>query len=73
MYANVSKFLIWIPHENIGDPYLFFLSELSPILEFIPFNKVTLKSRIFVLLLLSWASSVGEAALESGSVGGKVF
>ena len=34
MYANVH---IWIPHENIGDPYFFFLSELSPILELFPF------------------------------------
>ena len=33
MYANILKFHIWIPHEKIGDPYLFFLSELSPILE----------------------------------------
>ena len=34
MYANVLKFYIWIPHENIGDPYFFFFSsELSPILE----------------------------------------
>ena len=23
MYANVLKFHIWIPHENIGDPYFF--------------------------------------------------
>ena len=36
MYANVLKFLLWIPHENIGDHY-FFLSELSPILELFPF------------------------------------
>ena len=38
MYANVSKFHIWISHEKIGDPYfIFFLSELSPILELFPF------------------------------------
>ena len=27
MHANVLKFHIWIPHENIGDPY--FLAHLS--------------------------------------------
>ena len=58
MYANVLKFHILIPHEKIGDPY-FFLSQLSPILELFPFDKITLKSHIFVLLLPSWASSVG--------------
>ena len=58
MYANVLKFYILFPHEKIGDPY-FFLSELSPILELFPFDKITLKSHIFVLLLPSWASSVG--------------
>ena len=61
MYANVLKFHIWILHEKIGDLYVF-LSELSPILElhlYLPFNKITLKSRIFVLFLPSWASSVG--------------
>ena len=57
MYANVLKFHILIPHEKIGDPY-FFLSQLSPILELFPFDKITLKSHIFVLLP-SWASSVG--------------
>ena len=59
MYANVLKFHIWIPHKTIGDPYFFFLSQLSPILELFPFDKIMLKSHIFVLLLLSWASSVG--------------
>ena len=43
MYANVWKFHIWIPNEEIGDPYVFFLSELSPILE--SFNEITLQSR----------------------------
>ena len=58
MYANVLKFHILIPHEKIGDPF-FVLSQLSPILELFPFDKIILKSHIFVLLLLSWASSVG--------------
>ena len=58
MYANVLKFHIWIPHEKIGDLY-FFVIKLSPILDYFPFNKITLKSLIFVLLLTSWASSVG--------------
>ena len=44
MYAIVLKFHTWIPHEKLGDLY-FFLSEFSPILEFCPFNKITLKSR----------------------------
>ena len=58
MYANVLKFHILIPHEKIGDPY-FFLSQLFPIVELFPFDKITLKSHIFVLSLPSWASSVG--------------
>ena len=58
MYANVLKFHILIPHEKIGD-CIFFLSQLSPILVLFPFDKITLKSHIFVLLLPSWASSVG--------------
>ena len=58
MYANILKFHILIPHEKIGD-HIFFISQLSPILELFPFDKITLKSHIFVLLLPSWASSVG--------------
>ena len=58
MYANVLKFHILIPHEKIGD-HIFFLPQLSPILELFLFDKIILKSHIFVLLLLSWASSVG--------------
>ena len=49
---------------------IFFLSQLSPILELFPFDKITLKSHIFVLLLLSWASSVG---VKSGSWGHSVL
>ena len=59
MYANVLKFHILIPHEKIGDPYFFLIPIISPILELFPFDKITLKSHIFVLLLPSWASSVG--------------
>ena len=59
MYANVLKFLIWIPHENIGDPYCFSYPSYHPFKGYFPFNAVTLKSHIFVLLLPSWASSVG--------------
>ena len=58
MYANVLKFHILIPHEKIGDPY-FFLIPIVSFLELFPFDKITLKSHIFVLLLPSWASSVG--------------
>ena len=55
MAANVLKNHILIPHEKIGDLYFF----LIPILELFPFDKITLKSHIFVLLLPSWRSSVG--------------
>ena len=58
MYANVLKFRIWIPHENIGDPYFFSHPNYLPFYSYFPFNKITLKSHIFVLLLPSWASSV---------------
>ena len=54
MYANILKFHILTPHE-----FFFFLSQLSPILELFSFDKITLKSHIFVQLLPSWASSVG--------------
>ena len=39
MYGNVLKIQIWIPHEKIGDPYIFIL---SPILELFPLycNKI---------------------------------
>ena len=69
MYANVLKFHIWIPHENMADPYFFFLSELPPILEY-RFDKITPKSRIFVLLLPSWASIVGVKQCSSQAVFG---
>ena len=52
---------------------IFFLSQLSPILELFPFDKRTLKSNIFVLLLPSWASSVGVKQYKSQAVGGIVF
>ena len=45
--ARVLKFHIWILHclsftfhEKISDPYLFILTELYPILEFCPFEKI---------------------------------
>ena len=57
MYANVLKFHILIPHEKIGDPYFFLIPII--ILELFPFDEIILKSHIFVLLLPSWASSVG--------------
>ena len=59
MYANVLKFLLWIPHENIGDHYFVSYPNYHPFKSYFPFNKITLKSRIFVLLLPSWVSSVG--------------
>ena len=59
MYANVLKIHVWIPNENIGDQYFFSCPNYLPFESYFPFNKITLKSRIFVLLLPSWASSVG--------------
>ena len=59
MYANVLKFHIYgFLMKNIGDLY-FFLSELAPILGLFTFNKIILKSLIFLLLLPSCSSSVG--------------
>ena len=61
MYGNVLKIQVWIPHENIGNPYFFvffffrFFSRFRVIALLIK-----MKSRIFVLLLPSWASSVGD-------------
>ena len=67
MYANILKFHILIPHEQTGDSYFFLIPIISYFRVF-PFDKITLKSHIFVLLLPSWASSVGvKAVLESGS------
>ena len=54
MYANVLKFHILIPHEKIGDPYYFLIPFIS-YFRVISLYKITLKSHIFVLLLLSWA------------------
>ena len=53
MYANVLKFHILIPHENIGDPYFFSYPNYLLFWSYFPFDKITLKSRIFVLLLAS--------------------
>ena len=59
MYANVLKFHILIPREKIGDPYFFLIPNISDFRVISLFYKMTLKSHIFILLLLSWASSVG--------------
>ena len=45
MYANVLKFHIWIPYENIGDPYFFLIRIISHFRVIGFFNKITLKSR----------------------------
>ena len=45
MYAYVLKFHIWIPHEKIGDPYFFCYPNCLPFWSYLPFNKITLKSR----------------------------
>ena len=63
MYANVLKFHILIPHEKIGDR-IFFLSQLSPILELFPFDKIT---------YLYCCYRHGQAVLESGSWGHSVL
>ena len=44
VHARVLKFHIWIPHGKIAEPYLFFLSELSPFLELCSLEEIRLKS-----------------------------
>ena len=44
VHARVLKFHIWISHGKIADPYFFFLTELSPVLELCPFEKIRMKS-----------------------------
>ena len=63
MYANVLKLLKWIPLENIGDQYFFLIRIITHFRVISPFNKITLRFHIFVLLLPS-----GQAVLESSSV-----
>ena len=58
LHARVLKFYLWVPHEKIADPY-FFSCPAYLFKSYFPFDKITLKSRIFVLLLPSWASSIG--------------
>ena len=72
MYANVLKFHILIPHEKIGDSYFFLFPIISYFVLF-PFDKITLKSHIFVLLLPSRESSVGVKQCKSQAFGGIVF
>ena len=67
MYANVLEFHIWIAYENIGDPY-FFLIRIISCFRVISLLIKYLKSRIFVLLLPLWTSSVGVNEWKSGSV-----
>ena len=50
---------------------IFFLSQLSPILELFPYDKITLKSHIFVLFMAQQCWS--QAVLESGSWGHSVL
>ena len=64
------KFHILITHEKIGDPY-FFLSELSPILELFPFDKITLKSHICIVVTIMGKQCWSQA--ESGSWGHSVL
>ena len=74
MYANVLKFHILIPHEKIGDPVFFFLSQLSPILELFPFDKITLKSHIYCTVVTIMGKQCwSQAVLESGSWGHSVL
>ena len=44
VHARVLKFHIWIPHGKIAATRFFFLSELSPFLEFCPLEKIRMKS-----------------------------
>ena len=44
VHARVLKFHTWILHGKIADSHFFFLSELSPLLELCPFEKIRMKS-----------------------------
>ena len=66
MYANVLKFHIRIPHENIDDHFFFYYyyyPNYHPCYNYFPFNKITLKSRMVVCYYRH-----GQAVLESSSV-----
>ena len=54
MHARVLKFHVWIPHGKIADTF-FFLSELSPFMEFCPFEKIRMKSD-------AWVVGLGDVA-----------
>ena len=60
LHARVLKFHIWIPHGKIADPYFFFLSELSPFLEFCPFEKIRMKSCQQDILKSIWGLKLGQ-------------
>ena len=52
---------------------IFFLSKLSPILELFPFDKITLKSHICIVVTVMDKQCWSQAVLESGSWGHSVL
>ena len=52
---------------------IFFLSELSPILELFPFDKITLKSHVCIVVTVMGKQCWSQAVLESGSWGHSVL
>ena len=50
LHARILTFHIWIPHGKIAETCFFFLSELSPILELCPFEKIRMKSDVCHIL-----------------------
>ena len=73
MYANVLNFIYGFLMKKKGDLYFFSYPNYLPFQSYFSFNKITLKSHIFVLLLPSWASSVGVKQCQSQAVRGIVF
>ena len=53
--------------------HVFFLSELSHILELFPFYKITLKSHICIVVTIMGKQCWSQAVLESGSWGHSVL
>ena len=67
-----SACLQWLSHSGertVARGPLVFLSELSPILELFPFDKITLKSHICIVVTVMGKQCWSQAVLESGSWG----
>ena len=58
MHARVLKFHLWIPHGKIAEPYVFFLSELSPFLDPLKKSEWSADRGWVDYLINFWANSV---------------